>query len=139
MDAYRAVISLHNYGYQLKALERNQVAIMPAVKKEHVELIRAIRNEPDKACEAIQHLPYLCAVLVSDNKYLREFIMTLFHELKEIGYCRIFTIRFSKSTGETEYVFECLNAIGYKTLQEISDEKWGDCYECKEERERWRT
>ncbi len=139
MDAYRAVISLHNLGYQLKALGENRVAIMPAAKKEHAELIKAIRNEPEKACNAIQHLPRLCVLVASDERWLREYLRVLFSELKEIGYCRILAIRFYKATGQTEYVVECLDAIGYRTLQEISEEKWGDFYECKEERERWRT
>ena len=139
MDAYRAVIQLHNLGYQLKALEGDQVAIRPAVKAEHAELIMAIRKEAREACKAIQHLPHLCAVVVSKETWLRKVMLTLFQGMQETGYGSIIAIRFFRATGATEYVFECLHAVGYKALQDIEKDKMGECYECKEEGQRWGT
>ncbi len=137
MDAYCAVIQLHNLGYQLKALEGDQVAIRPAVKAEHAELITAIRKDARAACRAIQHLPRLCAVKISSEAWLRDFSLTLFKGMQESEYARIIAIRFFRATGATVYVFECLHAVGYKALQDIEKEEMGECYECKEERHGW--
>ncbi len=137
MDAYCAVISLHNLGYQLKALEGDQVAIMPEVKTEHAALIRAIRKEPKEACQAIQHLPHLCVMVISNEEWIRNATVKLFQGMQETGYGRIIIIRFFKATGSTEFVFECLHPVAYKALQEYTEERWADCYECKEERQRW--
>ena len=137
MDAYCAVISLHNLGYQLKALDGDQVAIRPEMKAEHAALIKAIRNEPKEACKAIKHLPHLCAIVVPNETWLRNVTVTLFKGMKETGYGNIIAIRYFKATGATEYVFECLHEVGYKALQDWKE--WGDCYECKEERQRWGT
>lgn len=136
MDAYCAVISLHNLGYQLKALESDQVAIRPAPKEEHVDLIRAIRKEAQAACEAIQHLPNLWAVLIPETPWLRSYTLSLFQAMKETGYGRIIAIRYFKATGATEYVFQLLHPAAYKALQDFIENEWGKSYECKEERQR---
>jgi hypothetical protein len=137
MDAYSAVISLHNLGYQLKALDGDQVAIKPEVQAEHVALISAIRKETKEACKAIQYLPYLCAIVISNETCLRNVTLTLFQALIENGYCRIIALRYFRSTGATEYVFQCLHEVCYNALQDWKE--WSDCYECKEEGQRWRT
>lgn len=132
MDAYCAVIKLHSLGYQLKALDGDQVAIRPAVKEEHAELIRAIRKEARAACKAIQHLPDLCAVVIPAESWLRNITLKVFQAMKETGYGRIIAIRYFRGSGATEYVFQPLHAVTYKAFQDLKE--WGECYECKTER-----
>lgn len=139
MDAYCAVISLHNLGYQLKALDGDQIAIRPSAAKEHAELIMALRKEPQKACRAIQHLPHLCAVIIPQQNWIRQYAVGIFKALQETGYGRIVAIRFSRATKETEWVYVPLHAVGYHALQDIIENKWGDYYECQEEGQRWGT
>ena len=93
MEAYRAVILLHNLGYQLKALEGDQVAIRPTVSAEYAELIQAIRDEPKAACKAIQHLPNLCLMIFPAA--LKKYAADLFKVLKEDGYVQIVVIRYA--------------------------------------------
>ena len=133
MDAYCAVIRLHSLGYQLKALEVDQVAIRPAVKKEHRELIMTIRKEAQAACVAIRHLPNLCAVVIPAEPWLRRFALGVFQAMKETGYGRIITIRYFRGSGATEYVFQPLHAVAEKALQDFIENEWGECYECKTE------
>ena len=132
MDAYCAVIRLHSLGYQLKALDGDQVAIKPAAKEEHAELIRAIRKEAQAACKAIQHLPNLCAVVIPAESWLRNITLKVFQAMKETGYGRIIAIRYFRGSGATEYVFQPLHAVAYKAFQDLKE--WGECYECKTER-----
>lgn len=135
MDAYCAVIQLHNLGYQLKALEGDQVAIKPAWKEEHADLIRAIQKEASAACRAIQYLPYLCAVVIPAESWLRSIALGAFQAIKEEGYGRIIAIRYFRGSGSTEFVFQPLHSIAYKTLQDFIENEWGECYECKTERQ----
>lgn len=139
MDAYRAVISLHNLGYQLKALEEDQVAIKPAVKAEQAELIKAIRDDPKAACRAIQYLPQLCVMIIPGC--VKEYAATLFGALKENGQAQIVRIIYCRSTGETEWVFISTDAVAHKAMLEIMDCEWkGVKYlECEEEGQRWGT
>ena len=137
MDAYRAVISLHNLGYQLKALEGDQVAIKPTVKAEQAELIKAIRDDPKAACEAIRCLPQLCVMIIPG--FLFEYATDLFGAMKENEQVQIVQIRYSRSTEETEWIFISTDAVAHRTMLEIMDYKWeGVSYlECEEEGQRW--
>ena len=131
MDAYCAVIQLHNLGYQLKALEGDQVAIRPTVKEEHAELVRAIRKESPAACRAIQHLPHLCAAVIPAEPWMRNITFKIFQAMKETVSGHIIAIRFFKESGATEYVFQPMNEVAHRAFQDISE--WGECYECKTE------
>ena len=138
MDAYCAVISLHNLGYQLKALDGDRVAISPAVKIEHAELIRAMRNDPKEACKAIQHLPHLCVLIMPG--IVKQFALDLFTALKDDQYVQIVFVKYCRNTSDTEWVFTKTHSIAHKTMMEILELEWGVKYfECKEEGQRWGT
>ena len=133
MDAYQAVITLYNLGYQLMALEGDQVAIKPTAGEEHEELISAIRKEPQAACKAIQHLPQLCMMILPAE--LKHYAADLFKRLKESGYLQIVAIRFSKQTGTTEWVYVPQHSIARKTMIGIMNFGWEGVkyFECQEE------
>ena len=132
MDAYAAVICLHNLGYQLRALEGDQVAMRPAGKAEHAEMIRAILKEPKAACRAIQHIPQLCMVIMP--AMLKEYAADLFSVLKENEQAQIVAVRYSRSTEQTEWIFLPEHEIARRTMQDILGLDWGVVYlECKEE------
>ena len=131
MDAYCAVIQLHNLGYQLKALEGDQVAIKPAARAEHAEMIRAIRKEAPASCRAIPHLPHLCAVIMPG--ILKEYAADLFRIMQMHNAVQIVAIRYCRSTGATEWVYVPKNSTARRTMFEIREDKWGECYECKTE------
>ena len=136
MEAYMAVISLHNLGYQLTALEGDQVAIKPALKAEHAEMIRAIREDARAACKAIQCLPHLCAAIMPAP--LNDFAETFFRGMQEKGYVRIVAIRYCRASGATEWVYVPTHKKGYKAVKETTEDGWGVIYsECKEEGQRW--
>ena len=137
MDAYSAVISLHNLGYQMMVLEGDQVAIKPAVSVQHASLIRAILSDPKAACNAIQHLPQLCVLIMPG--YLKEYAADLFNAMKGNGQVQIMAIIYAKRTGETEWVFVPTDIVAHRTMLEILDFNWeGVIYlECKEEGQRW--
>ena len=139
VEAYRAVISLHNSGYQLKVLEGDQVAIKPAVKAEHAEMIMAIREEPQEACRAIQCLPHLCMVIMHSPEVLRDYAADLFGILKQNGYINLIKIRHCLRTGETAWIYEPIHKKGYEAMQDIIEYGWGEYFECKEEGKRWGT
>lgn len=135
MDAYAAVICLHNLGYQLKALEGEQVAMKPAGKAEHVEMIRAILKEPKAACRAIQHIPQLCMVIMP--AMLKEYAADLFSALKENEQAQIVAVRYSRSTEQTEWIFLPEHEMARRTMQDILGLDWGVVYlECKAEGQR---
>lgn len=135
MDAYAAVICLHNLGYQLKALEGDQVAMKPGGKAEHAEMIRAILKEPKAACRAIQYLPQLCMVIMP--AMLKEYAADLFSALKENEQAQIVAVRYSSSTEQTEWIFLPEHEIARRTMQDILGLDWGVVYlECKEEGQR---
>ena len=135
MDAYAAVICLHNLGYLLKALEGDQVAMKPAGKVEHAEMIRAILKEPKAACRAIQYLPQLCMVIMP--AMLKEYAADLFSALKENEQAQIVAVRYSRSTEQTEWIFLPEHEIARRTMQDILGLDWGVVYlECKEEGQR---
>ncbi len=133
MDAYCAVIQLHNLGYQLIALEGDHVAIKPAARAEDAELIRAIRKEARAACRAIPHLPHLCAVIMPG--ILKEYAADLFRIMQANQQLQIVAIRYCRSTGATEWVYVPISDTARRTMNEIREDKWGECYECKTERE----
>lgn len=138
-NAYKAVIQLHNLGYQLKALEGDQVAIMPAVGADQAELIKSIRADPKSACEAIQYLPQLCVICMPG--YLKEYVYDLFCAMHENEQVQIVAIFCNRSTMETEWVFISTDAVAHRTMLEIMDFEWeGVNYlECQEEGQRWGT
>lgn len=135
MDAYAAVICLHNLGYQLKALDGDQVAMKPAGKAEHAEMIRAILKERKAACKAIQYLPQLCMVIMP--AMLKEYAADLFGALQENKQAQIVAIRYSQSTEQTEWMFVPTHEIARRTMQDILGLEWGVVYlECKTEGQR---
>lgn len=126
MEAYRAVISLHNAGYHLKALEGAQVAVKPAVGAEYAEMIRAIQIEPQEACRAIQQLPNLCMVIMPAVDALRQYAVDLFGNLQKQGYIRIIKIRLSAQTGETAWIYAPMHQLGHEAVQDIIENGWGE-------------
>ena len=122
MDAYRAVISLYNLGYQLKALDGDHVAIRPTVNREHTELIQPIKDDPEAACKAIRHLPQLRLFIFPAD--LRCYAADLFDALIGNGYVQMVAIRYARSTGQTEWVFIPTDSMADRTAQEIIDFNW---------------
>lgn len=137
MNPYCAVICLHNLGYQMKVLEGDQVAIRPSPNAEQAEMIREIRNDPQRACEAIQHLPQLCALNMPGN--LKEYALKLFKGLKNEKQVQVLAVYYIRSTGATEWAFVPTDMAAHMAMLEITEyELEGVMYfECKEEGQRW--